>query len=69
MKRLRIRINVDLLRANVSEAEGRVGSEAEVLEWLDDAGFERIGDWWTCREADLGQLEPAEVIAVEDVPD
>ena len=69
MKRLRIRINLALLRANVSEADARAWSEAEVLQWLQDAGFTADGDWWIAGESDLGQLDPAEVTAVEDVPD
>jgi hypothetical protein len=64
--RFRIRINLELLRENVSKAEGRVWSNAEVLQWLHDAGFTRAGEWWITEEANLGQLEPEEVIAVED---
>ena len=67
MKRLRIRINLDLLRQNISEGEGRPWSEAEVLQWLRDAGFTAEGEWWITREADLGQLDAEEVTAVEDV--
>ena len=67
MKRLRIRINLARLRDNVSKADTRVWSEAEVLQWLHDAGFRPDGDAWLTTEADLGQLEPEEVTAVEDV--
>ena len=66
MKRLRIRINLELLRENISKGEGRLWSEDEVLQWLRDAGFVADGDWWVTAEADLGQLDPAEVDAVED---
>ena len=69
MKRLHIRINLNLLRENVSKAEGRPWSEAEVLQWLRDAGFTADGDWWFGPEADVGQLDPEEVTAVEDAED
>ena len=69
MKRIRIRINLDRLRANVSNADARIWSEADVLRWLCDAGFTPDGDAWLTTEADLGQLEPEEVTAVEDVDD
>ena len=69
MKRIRIRINLARLRENVSKADTRVWSEAEVLQWLHDAGFTPDGDWWIARESDLGQLDPEEVTAVEEVPD
>jgi hypothetical protein len=65
--RLRIRINLKLLRENISQTDGRSWSEAEVLEWLKDAGFARDGDWWLVDEPDLGQLDPSEVTAVEEV--
>jgi hypothetical protein len=66
VKRLRIRINLGLLRANVSKADGWVWTEAEVQEWLHDAGFAREDDWWVVTESDLGQLDPSEVDAAED---
>src|SRR5687768_12226862 len=69
MKRFRIRINLDRLRENVSKADTRVWSKAEVLQWLHDAGFIPDGDAWVTTEADLGQLEPEEVTTVEDVDD
>lgn len=69
MTRIRIRINLDLLRENVSKADARMWSEAEVLRFLREAGFTPDGDWWLGSEADLGQLDPEEVTAVEDVDD
>ena len=39
----------------------------EVLEWLRSAGFTPAADGWTVREADLGQLDPSEVISAEVV--
>jgi hypothetical protein len=39
--------------------------EQEVLQWLVDAGFTRDGDYWIVTEADLGQVEPSEVLEIE----
>lgn len=67
MRRFRILIDLRLLRENMSRAEGRSLRDGEVQRWLLDAGFRPDGDHWVVQEADLGQLEPAEVFAVEDV--
>ena len=40
-------------------------SDAEVLDWLRDAGFKQQGDEWLIPEADLGQLDPSEVTSSE----
>lgn len=64
-RRVRIAIDVDLLRENVSKADGRPWTDAEVEQWLVDAGFTPDGDQW----ADLGQLEPNEVTHMEEVED
>lgn len=67
MRRFRILIDLRLLRENMSRAEGRSLTDGEVQRWLLEAGFQPAGDHWVVREADLGQLDPAEVLAVEDV--
>ena len=69
MRRFRILIDLRLLRENMSRAEGGSLTEAQVVRWLLDAGFVPDGDHWMVREEDLGQLEPAEVLAVDDVDD
>jgi len=65
--KLRIRINWPRLLANMSKQEGRAMSREEVRQWLVDAGFTHDeDDYWIVKEPDLGQLEPSEVISVED---
>ena len=66
-QRVRVRINLSLLRENLSKADGRQWTEAEVDRWLRDAKFTSDGDGWIVREADLGQLEPEEVASLEEV--
>jgi hypothetical protein len=66
-KYLRIVIDAERLRENLSRADGRDMSADEIERWLRDAGFEPTGTGWVVREADLGQLDPSEVISVEDV--
>ena len=68
-KKLLIRINLEKVRANMSKQEGRQLSEREVQDWLSDANFTAVGDQWLVNEPDLGQLDPSEVLSVEDAPD
>lgn len=43
-------------------------TRVEVEQWLADAGFVREGDEdWLVSEPDLGQLDPSEVLSVQDV--
>ncbi len=57
---------MELLRANLSAADGADYTRAHVRQWLLDAGFVPAGAWWRVDESDL-LLEPAEV--VEAVPE
>jgi hypothetical protein len=52
---------LERLRSNLSRADGRDHTLAEVRKWLGDAGFEPAGDAWLVDQENLGQLEPAEV--------
>ena len=64
---LRIRINLQKLRAKLSQEENRAMTEVEILQWLADAGFKKEADGsWLVLEPDLGQLDPSEVDSVED---
>lgn len=71
-KHLRVRLKLSLLILHLSREDGRKVSKAEVIQWLKDAGFKpssRGDDYWYCLEADLGHLDPFEVLEIEDVPD
>jgi DNA-binding response OmpR family regulator len=62
-------VDIDLIAvaAHLSEEEGRPIGEAEVRQWLLDAGFQVVQDGrWVVNEADLGQLDPSEVRSLED---
>lgn len=61
MKVFRILIDLDRLRNSLSAENREETSEEAVLVWLREAGFYRTADGWLVREADLGQLQPAEV--------
>jgi hypothetical protein len=65
-RRMRVRLDMPALMANRSREEGHAVPEEQVVEWLKDAGFTREDEThWTVLEADLGQLEPSEVLEVE----
>lgn len=61
-----VRIKLDVLRANLSAADGAAYSRADVRQWLLDAGFKPAGEWWRVSESGL-LLDSSEVI--EAVPE
>ena len=65
-RRLRVRLDLARLIANLSRDEQRQMPEEEVLQWLSDAHFTRQdGNYWIVSESDLGQVDPSEVLEVE----
>ena len=64
----RIRVRGELLRAHLERENNEFVSEGELREFLNNAGFTPHGDEWLVREADLGILDPEEVITIELVP-
>jgi hypothetical protein len=67
---IRVIVDIDLaaVAANLSREEQRQVDEQEVRQWLRDAGFRPHGHRWIVTEADLGQLDPSEVISLDDAP-
>jgi hypothetical protein len=63
--KVRIKLSLPLLVEHLSREERRPVPESEVLQWLVDARFTRDGDYWIVSEADLGQVEPSEVLEIE----
>ena len=61
-----IKIKLDVLRANLSAADGTQYTRADARQWLLDGGFAPAGAWWRADESDL-RLEPSEV--AEAVPE
>jgi hypothetical protein len=68
-RRLRVKLNMPALIAHLTREEQRAVSESDVVRWLKDAGFTASGDVWIVAEADLGHLDPSEVISVEALGD
>jgi hypothetical protein len=64
----RIRIRDELLRAHLERENEEFVSAGELREFLSHAGFTPYGDQWLVREADLGVLDPEEVVSIEPVP-
>jgi len=65
-KRFRVRLDMRLLTEHLSREDGAPKTEAEVLQWLAEARFVREDEThWIVAEADLGQVEPAEVLEAE----
>jgi hypothetical protein len=67
-RRLIVQLDVRRLCEHLSRVDLRPWTVEQVLHWLRDAGFTPFGDRWLVDEADLGQVEPSEVISVEDEP-
>jgi hypothetical protein len=71
MARLRVKLDLPAISDHLSREEGRRFSEQEVRTWLQEAKFTldaantAAGERWIVNEADLGQLEPSEVLHVE----
>ena len=61
-----VKIKLDVLRANLSAADGTSYTRADARQWLLETGFAPAGPAWRVNEADLW-LEPAEV--AEAVPE
>jgi hypothetical protein len=68
-RRFVIRINLPALKASLEREDRQSYSEDMVMQWLNDAGFQRVGpDAWQVDEANLGHLDPSEVLEAEVVP-
>ena len=65
-RRFKVQIDRQRLLTDLAREDGRVWSDAELDQWLMEAGFTRMEDGtWTVAEEDLGHLDPAEVISAE----
>ena len=63
MNRVRIGIDLELLRRRLSEEQSHELCGYELLQWLNRKGFLFAGDWVADREA-LVHLKPAEVLGL-----
>ena len=64
-RRFRVTVRVALVRKNLSAADATEYTDADVRQWLADAGFESAGgDEFLVDEPNLGHLDPSEVADV-----
>ena len=72
-RRFRIRINMPLLREQLSRSDGTAYTAEQVHRWLLDAGLRPVeggpGDTWVADEANLGHLNPSEVLEADLLDD
>jgi len=61
----RVKLNLPLLTGNLAREDARDISHDEVIRWAQEAGFTRCGDSWLVAEANLGHLDPSEVLAID----
>ena len=66
-KRLLVEVDLAVLAAHLAEEQGQSVEMPEVRQWLQDAGFTPHETGWIVPEPELGQLDPSEVIWVQDV--
>lgn len=67
---LYVRVDLEGLRRALTREDQRDWSLGDVRKWLIDARFRATAaGWWQVEEKDLGQLQPAEVMAVMDAAD
>ena len=55
-----VTIDVEQLRRNFTEAEGRECTADDVMEWLRECGFRYQGRTWLCEEVSLRALARSE---------
>ena len=65
MGNVKVKIDLLILRENLSAADQRPVSDEAVRQFLIDSGFIPEGDYWIVEEKDLGQLDPSEVLSAE----
>ena len=63
---LRVHLDLRRLRDALSRDDGCEYTIGDVREWLQHAQFRPRDGVWLVREADLGQVEPFEVVAVDE---
>ena len=66
-RRFRVQLDRQRLLNNLAREDGRLWTDAELDQWLLDAGFQRSGDRWLVAEEDLSHLDPAEVVSAEPI--
>lgn len=64
-RKFRVTVRMSLVRKNLSAADATEYTDADVRQWLADAGFEATGgDAFLVDEPNLGHLDPSEVADV-----
>ena len=63
---LRVHLDLRRLRDALSREDDCEYTIGDVRKWLQYARFRPLEDVWLVREADLGQVEPSEVVTVDE---
>jgi len=59
-----VTLNLPKIRMQLSTADGVAYSDHDVRKWLQDAGFKPQGEKWIVSDADLGHVDPSEVVDI-----
>jgi hypothetical protein len=60
-----VRLDLEAVRRCLSREDRTTYSLDRVRQWLRDAGFRPMENGWLVRAADLGQVQPSEVLHIE----
>ena len=72
MPRFRVKLDIPAIARHLSREEGRDIHQDEIHTWLQEAGFIQDpanSDLWIVSEADLGQVNPSEVLSLDPMTD
>ena len=59
-------LDLEAIRRNLAKADRATYSTEYVEQWLRDAGFHRAEKGWLVRSNELGQVQPSEVVSIEE---
>ena len=59
-----VMLNLKKIRSQLAAADAVAYTDEDVRKWLRDAGFEAQGNKWIVSEADLGHVDPSEVLEI-----
>ena len=64
MQKLIVVLNIQNIRAQLSSADAVAYTDEDIRRWLREAGFEAQGEKWLVSDADLGHVDPSEVLEI-----
>lgn len=57
-----VQLDLKKLRFNLSKADGRIYSEEELRQWLDELGMVETPQGWIAHEANIGNLSMSAIV-------